>query len=216
MWLFVCCHFFFSSRRRHTRCALVTGVQTCALPICCGHGLWLKQRRIENQLKRFSARHPQSDTRGVYQGATFLDSQLPGVIGSIFQAELSMDQIEFLTVQVEGELLQPAIFIASNPWQRGRRWHFGYQGNIEFQNKRPVLRLVGQNSPTQGNTALRHRNQLPQRRIEHQRSEEHTSELQSLMRTSYAVFCLKKKNIHNEEKEGIEKSSTKNRENNSE
>src|SRR3546814_20248148 len=28
------CHFFFSSRRRHTRCALVTGVQTCALPIC--------------------------------------------------------------------------------------------------------------------------------------------------------------------------------------
>src|SRR3546814_16696876 len=29
--VFVC--FFFSSRRRHTRCALVTGVQTCALPI---------------------------------------------------------------------------------------------------------------------------------------------------------------------------------------
>src|SRR3546814_4160770 len=28
------------------------------------------------------------------------------------------------------------------------------------------------------------------------RSEEHTSELQSLMRTSYAVFCLKKKNTH--------------------
>src|SRR3546814_8017573 len=28
---FLC--FFFSSRRRHTRCALVTGVQTCALPI---------------------------------------------------------------------------------------------------------------------------------------------------------------------------------------
>src|SRR3546814_1594668 len=30
---FVCSFFFFSSRRRHTRCALVTGVQTCALPI---------------------------------------------------------------------------------------------------------------------------------------------------------------------------------------
>src|SRR3546814_10548944 len=29
----VWCLFFFSSRRRHTRCALVTGVQTCALPI---------------------------------------------------------------------------------------------------------------------------------------------------------------------------------------
>src|SRR3546814_19008027 len=35
--MFVLCRFcfifFFSSRRRHTRCALVTGVQTCALPI---------------------------------------------------------------------------------------------------------------------------------------------------------------------------------------
>src|SRR3546814_2055361 len=34
--VFVFCYlvfFFFSSRRRHTRCALVTGVQTCALPI---------------------------------------------------------------------------------------------------------------------------------------------------------------------------------------
>src|SRR3546814_6732681 len=33
--------------------------------------------------------------------------------------------------------------------------------------------------------------------IFHRRSEEHTSELQSLMRISYAVFCLKKKNSHN-------------------
>src|SRR3546814_5168379 len=31
--------FFFSSRRRHTRCALVTGVQTCALPICPRHAV---------------------------------------------------------------------------------------------------------------------------------------------------------------------------------
>src|SRR3546814_10714343 len=29
----LCVVFFFSSRRRHTRCALVTGVQTCALPL---------------------------------------------------------------------------------------------------------------------------------------------------------------------------------------
>src|SRR3546814_7706671 len=32
------------------------------------------------------------------------------------------------------------------------------------------------------------------------RSEEHTSELQSLMRISYAVFCLKKKKTHKEDK----------------
>src|SRR3546814_10001514 len=31
-----CFVFFCSSRRRHTRCALVTGVQTCALPIFSG------------------------------------------------------------------------------------------------------------------------------------------------------------------------------------
>src|SRR3546814_16122435 len=34
------CFFFFSSRRRHTRCALVTGVQTCALPILVDARLW--------------------------------------------------------------------------------------------------------------------------------------------------------------------------------
>src|SRR3546814_9906612 len=33
--------FFFASRRRHTRCALVTGVQTCALPICAEAGAGL-------------------------------------------------------------------------------------------------------------------------------------------------------------------------------
>src|SRR3546814_4212376 len=37
--------YFFSSRRRHTRCALVTGVQTCALPIYLG-------RRIVDALQR--------------------------------------------------------------------------------------------------------------------------------------------------------------------
>src|SRR3546814_7682749 len=40
--MFVYCFFFlFSSRRRHTRCSLVTGVQTCALPIS---GLLLAER----------------------------------------------------------------------------------------------------------------------------------------------------------------------------
>src|SRR3546814_4087973 len=33
VFVFTLWFFFFSSRRRHTRCALVTGVQTCALPI---------------------------------------------------------------------------------------------------------------------------------------------------------------------------------------
>src|SRR3546814_11148350 len=36
---------FFSSRRRHTRCALVTGVQTCALPIF-GKGFEARRHRL--------------------------------------------------------------------------------------------------------------------------------------------------------------------------
>src|SRR3546814_6682035 len=51
IWLYEYCIifvlFFFSSRRRHTRCALVTGVQTCALPIYIGTGFdfWLGKKR---------------------------------------------------------------------------------------------------------------------------------------------------------------------------
>src|SRR3546814_6850605 len=39
------CYLFFSSRRRHTRCALVTGVQTCALPILLAGG-WCYVREV--------------------------------------------------------------------------------------------------------------------------------------------------------------------------
>src|SRR3546814_14627080 len=42
--------FLFSSRRRHTICALVTGVQTCALPISDS---WLRERAREGLLERF-------------------------------------------------------------------------------------------------------------------------------------------------------------------
>src|SRR3546814_1451986 len=46
-------HFFFSSRRRHTICALVTGVQTCALPIrleavLCGTAVTVRVRPGDN------------------------------------------------------------------------------------------------------------------------------------------------------------------------
>src|SRR3546814_11187504 len=39
--------FFFSSRRRHTSCALVTGVQTCALPISAIEIAVLHPRNVE-------------------------------------------------------------------------------------------------------------------------------------------------------------------------
>src|SRR3546814_5750180 len=41
--------FFFSSRRRHTRCALVTGVQTCALPISDMRAR--RRRQLESRIR---------------------------------------------------------------------------------------------------------------------------------------------------------------------
>src|SRR3546814_12384064 len=53
--------FFFSSRRRHTRCALVTGVQTCALPIFTGCPK-VRCMQVIAELERVG--------RGAYTGAT--------------------------------------------------------------------------------------------------------------------------------------------------
>src|SRR3546814_16314250 len=49
------CFFFFSSRRRHTRCALVTGVQTCALPI---YNLPRKALRAQPRASHEQVQHP--------------------------------------------------------------------------------------------------------------------------------------------------------------
>src|SRR3546814_19827932 len=44
--------FFFSSRRRHTRCALVTGVQTCALPISSdGFSVRVGMKKTDRRMK---------------------------------------------------------------------------------------------------------------------------------------------------------------------
>src|SRR3546814_10157633 len=100
--------FFFSSRRRHTRCALVTGVQTCALPIWTGFAAF---------------------------------AGFPGVL--------------------------PAIVLTPTEKALPRRGQERHEGAIAAK-MTSLCKVL--------------------------RSEEHTSELQSLMRISYAVFCLKKKN----------------------
>src|SRR3546814_7070212 len=112
----MCCLFLFfcSSRRRHTRCALVTGVQTCALPIYAAFRILR-----HNPAPRFN--DPPCACRAVAAHA--------------------------------GEHYR----------HRTRAKDFGH-GRKHRINRRKACK----------------------------RSEEHTSELQSLMRISYAVYCLKK------------------------
>src|SRR3546814_6589056 len=52
-----CVYFFFSSRRRHTRCALVTGVQTCALPICLETRAMFAEQMTAGQIYRNELAH---------------------------------------------------------------------------------------------------------------------------------------------------------------
>src|SRR3546814_3367086 len=64
------------------------------------------------------------------------------------------------------------------------------QGRKDIQ-RRPVIGIDADEDPIILIAPLAQR--IVQHRADHIRSEEHTSELQSLMRISYAVFCLKKK-----------------------
>src|SRR3546814_1000710 len=76
-----CCYmfylfcFFFSSRRRHTRCALVTGVQTCALPIFNGNVRNLHIDLPENIhsamiIEKIVGRFVLNDLKGLFQSGT--------------------------------------------------------------------------------------------------------------------------------------------------
>src|SRR3546814_21195948 len=87
--------FFFSSRRRHTRCALVTGVQTCALPISSSRRpawlrLWLTRWHVFSARKSAAPAMPKckrspasslklTSPRGSKPRAQPHDMDLPGI-----------------------------------------------------------------------------------------------------------------------------------------
>src|SRR3546814_7160627 len=121
--------FFFSSRSRHTRCALVTGVQTCALPI------WRRQR--------------------AFVLTDHADLLLLGFIVLVLALVAAL-----------------AILMALR-----RRSERAYVAKLRDREEQLKLALWA----------------TGEHYWDYDRSEEHTSELQSLMRISYAVFCLKKK-----------------------
>src|SRR3546814_8977680 len=124
--------FFFSSRRRHTRCALVTGVQTCALPISSNFSSPLRRGSVIGRLSLPST----WSALTLLRKATVL-SMRARISGSVFSVSSN--------------------FGASVPARRAA------------QPLAPSVAICT-------------------------RSEEHTHELQSLLRTSYAGFCLQQKN----------------------
>src|SRR3546814_2951147 len=148
--------FFFSSRRRHTRCALVTGVQTCALPICsmtrdaliaAATRLTEIQRKRNTQKKERRMRRCRTER----EECRVCDQQLratalPRTAHSWSWADSANKQMRKFS-HVASSCPLPVSFAS-----------------------RPTVRVNG--------------NSFPEQPL---RSEEHTSELQSLMRISYAV-----------------------------
>src|SRR3546814_4746399 len=125
---------FFSSRRRHTRGALVTGVQTCALPIC---------RPVARPYPQ-SARIPKSRESTIPKPGRWIRGEPTAVGTSLREDDAGTNAVG--TALADG---YPKVVTGHEHWSR---------------------KFTG--------------------RVCAARSEEHTSELQSLMRISYAVFCL--------------------------
>src|SRR3546814_6312260 len=76
--------FFFSSRRRHTRCALVTVVQTCALPI---YPSIAARRLAEDDAKRLVDTHEVRQPRLSIAADPPHVARLPAAIGAKAQVE---------------------------------------------------------------------------------------------------------------------------------
>src|SRR3546814_7529829 len=139
-------YFFFSSRRRHTRCALVTGVQTCALPIF-----------IITVAAYQSTRH----------WGDIIILLVIGVVGWIMK-QAGWPRAPMLIGFVLSLVTERYLHLSMSRY--GLDWLLF--PSVLALLALIVIALVAGLAP---------------------RSEEHTSELQSLLRISYAVFCLKNK-----------------------
>src|SRR3546814_2327200 len=137
-------YFCFASIRRHTICALVTVVQTCALPIA---SILLLNNGLHAEIQL----DPTSPI-GSTDAAGVKDVVLESAVTTIMDFEDSVAAVD-----------------ADDKVVGYRNWLGLNRGDLVEE-------------MTKGGKAFTRR-----------RSEEHTSELQSLMRISYAVFCLKKK-----------------------
>src|SRR3546814_7411424 len=85
-----------------------------------------------------------------------------------------------------------------NVWKAKPEYNFGVIPAVDTSAGKSLGVLAGMSNPKAASAAVIGVNEPFSKETGEgflQRSEEHTSELQSLMRISYAVFCLKKKNI---------------------
>src|SRR3546814_4090412 len=163
--------FFLSSRRRHTRCALVTGVQTCALPIS----------GQPDEAESHHAQHPVLPQP---------DGDLPRpAVAHLYRCGTRPHRDQHLSHRRLSEEIcgrhKQYRQLARRPGPeplRGLCLRVAAQlyRVLQPRNGEEVRRAVGGN----------------RLREAQERSEEHTSELQSLMRISYAVFSLNKNTLN--------------------
>src|SRR3546814_6493021 len=160
--------FFFSSRRRHTRCALVTGVQTCALPICSLRGSMqqlAEQRLIVAHVPEFDA---QLEIVGSFGNLNIRNDVAEAVFASLKQGPQRIADLAALPV-FSGKPLAEPIQVETLLLHAG---HVVLEGPAL-----PIERIAAFND------------HVARAVLDGLRTEEHTSELQSLMRISSAVFC---------------------------
>src|SRR3546814_3977269 len=98
--------FFFSSRRRHTRCALVTGVQTCALPI---YGVERGREYLLARARLVDEKLPQGNGHEHSKTWTWVERWriLPGSPGDIRGAAMVADRPDGLRRIAAGRLVPP-------------------------------------------------------------------------------------------------------------
>src|SRR3546814_6569833 len=157
-------YFFFSSRRRHTRCALVTGVQTCALPISGTTQL------TNEQCTPYTVQYAYN-TESLARGTGQAVVEEGGKTWFFLTADYAFGHsLEENTAKVVKESGGKVLGQVRAPLATADFSSFLLQAQASGAQ---ILGLANAGGDT--------------------RSEEHTSELQSLMRTSYAVFCLTKK-----------------------
>src|SRR3546814_6941729 len=173
-------------------CALVTGVQTCALPI------WRLRRAAAFRASgrsRSSARYsggiaPAQPVPTVVRPSAFM--QPPA--GALTCAEPPMVRARRGHTMTEAHLFAIGVLLA---WLAGIRVYLtvfgiGLAGFFGWLDLPQALEVTA--SPwVLGVSGVLAIVEFFADKIPGVRSEEHTSELQSLMRISYAVFCLKKK-----------------------